>query len=638
MTIQLSSVSPCFVLLDDAGLPQAASEKRSRLYTRFVRQIECIDADQRDAFFGDLERALATGQFVVGLFSYELGAAIHDVNKRADASSVLATALVFEDCQHLSRAEVDQWLASQLATEVSADYAVSEVVPDLDALAFRSVVDRIHRYIASGDTYQVNFTFPLRLTVHGSPLALYTALRSEQPVPYGAYVVLPDGRSVLSLSPELFVSHQRGHLRAKPMKGTLAARGDSSDTDFAAALASSPKNRAENLMIVDLLRNDLGRIARTGSVKVPALFEVQRFGKVLQMTSTIEAQLRTDVTLADIVNAIYPCGSITGAPKRRTMQILQELEMQARGLYTGAIGWFDPPVATGVTGDFMLSVPIRTLLLSASTGSDIRQGVMNVGAGIVYDSDAESEYAECLLKARFLTSLSSRFSLIETLQATRESGARYLSFHLARLRASARYFRFDCDPVQISNEVAARCAGLEANTLYRMRLLLHPDGSTDVRAVPMRHWGRSPVRLLIAAQPMQSEDNFLRHKTTLRRQYDIGWQTAEKNDAFDTIFLNEKSHLTEGGRSNIFVKLRGLWLTPPISEGVLPGIMRARLLADAVLNASEAVLTLDDVRNAEDVIVCSSLRGAMPAWVDWHAPLVDVRSGISSGCCVYSTE
>jgi para-aminobenzoate synthetase/4-amino-4-deoxychorismate lyase len=619
-----SSTDICFALLDDAGSPHAAAEKCSRLYTGFLRRIDCTDAANRDSFFSSLQTELHAGHAVVGLFTYELGAAMHGISHRADASPVLASALVFAHCEYLSRAEVDQWITDQLTTQACSDFSLSDVTAGMDALAFRTAVSAIHDYIASGDTYQVNLTFPLQLTVHGSPIALYAALRTQQPVPYGAFIALPDGQSILSLSPELFLSHQQGHLLAKPMKGTLEAGDHSRDADFSASLAASPKNRAENLMIVDLLRNDLGRIAQTGSVRVPALFEVQRFGQVLQMTSTVEAQRRPEVTLADIFNAIYPCGSITGAPKRRTLQILRELEAQARGLYTGAIGWFDSPAAANELGDFMLSVPIRTLLLEAPEGNDQRKTLMSVGAGIVYDSDAESEYAECLLKARFLTNLSSRFSLIETLQASRESGARYLDAHLARIQASARHFGFDCNVAEIREKVTKVCAELDTDALYRMRLLLNPAGDADIRIARMQADIQLPVRLLIAAQPMSSGDHFLRHKTTLRRRYDIGWQAAEAQGAFDTLFLNEKAHLTEGGRSNLFVRLRGQWVTPPLSAGVLPGIMRARILADPAMKASEAVLTLNDLRDADDMMVCSSLRGALRARVDWDAALVSI--------------
>jgi para-aminobenzoate synthetase / 4-amino-4-deoxychorismate lyase len=328
----LSSVS-CFVLLDDAGSGQSIEYKQSRLYTGFITRINCTKVSQLTSFFDDVQQKLSAGLAVVGLFNYELGAAIHNISERADAAPVLASALVFADCQHLSRDEVDLWITEQLAAAHGADFYVDPIVAGKDVSEFRSAVEAVHRYIEAGDTYQVNLTFPLHLTMHGNPIALYAALRRQQPVPYGALMVLPDGQSVLSLSPELFVSHTQGRLLAKPMKGTLEADADHHDTDRATALAASTKNRAENLMIVDLLRNDLGRIAQTGTVKVPALFEVERFGHVWQMTSTIEAECRPDVTLADIFSAIYPCGSITGAPKRRTMQILRELETEARAVY-----------------------------------------------------------------------------------------------------------------------------------------------------------------------------------------------------------------------------------------------------------------------------------------------------------------
>ena len=624
MTAHALASSSCFVLLDDATSSPSGELRQSRLYTGLIERIDCTDAARLTAFFDDVQKKLSAGQTVVGLFNYELGAALHNIAERADAVPVLASALVFAHCAYLSRDEVDVWIAAQLAAANGADFYLEQIVAGKDASEFRSAIDAVHRYIAAGDTYQVNLTFPLRLAVHGNPVALYAALRRQQPVPYGALMRLPDGQSVLSLSPELFVSHARGRLLAKPMKGTLEADADHHDTDRATALAASPKNRAENLMIVDLLRNDLGRIAQTGTVKVPALFEVERFGQVWQMTSTVEAECRTDVTLADIFSAIYPCGSITGAPKRRTMQILRELETEARGLYTGAIGWFDPPKAGHALGDFMLSVPIRTLMLDAPAGNDVREGVMRVGAGIVYDSDADSEYAECLLKARFLTGLPSHFSLIETLQAHRSSGARNLNLHLQRLSASARHFGFVCDAENIAAQVSAVCAGLASDALYRMRLLLNADGTVDIRTAPMSDSSPSSVRLLLARQPMRSHDVFLRHKTTLRRRYDLAWQAAEKNGAFDTLFVNEKSQVTEGGRSNLFIYRDGQWLTPPLSEGVLPGIMRGLLLEDLTMNAREAVLTLDDLRSAERIMVCSSLRGILPASVDWDAALVDV--------------
>ena len=306
MTAHSLSPVSCFVLLDDAAAVQSADQKQSRLYTGFIDRIDCTDAAKLTSFFDDIQQKLVAGRAIVGLFNYELGAAIHKISERAEALPVLASALVFEHCQHLTRDEVDIWIAEQLAAAHGADFYVEPVAAGKDASEFRSAINAIHCYIEAGDTYQVNLTFPLHLTMHGNPVALYAALRRQQPVPYGALMILPDGQSVLSLSPELFISHEEGRLLAKPMKGTLEAAADDHDADRATALAASTKNRAENLMIVDLLRNDLGQIAQTGTVRVPALFDVERFGHVWQMTSTIAAECRPDVTLADIFGAIYP--------------------------------------------------------------------------------------------------------------------------------------------------------------------------------------------------------------------------------------------------------------------------------------------------------------------------------------------
>ncbi len=354
-----------------------------------------------------MQDALRSGLHAVGVFDYELGAQMHAITPRKNASA-LTHILLFEQCRKLAAAEVAGWLEQQDRDAQPA--GIAHVSDSVSEAQFKEAIHRIRTCIEAGDTYQVNYTYRIRFGAFGSPLSLYRSLRERQPVPYGALIALPDGRAVLSLSPELFAMHADGIITARPMKGTAPAAGDASrDADRASALANDPKNRAENLMIVDLLRNDLGRIAATGSVRVPRLFQVDRYAAVLQMTSTVEARLRDDATLADIFAAIYPCGSITGAPKRRTMQIIRELEPDARGIYTGAIGWFDAPGKDRSVGDFCMSVPIRTVTLQAPDEYGMRKGEMGVGAGIVHDSDPAEEYAECKLKASFLTGLQGGF-------------------------------------------------------------------------------------------------------------------------------------------------------------------------------------------------------------------------------------
>jgi para-aminobenzoate synthetase/4-amino-4-deoxychorismate lyase len=368
-------------------------------------------------------------------------------------------------------------------------------------------------------------------------------------------------------------------------------------------------------MIVDLLRNDVARIADTGSVEVPALFEVHRYSSVLQMTSTITARLRADATLEQIFEALYPCGSITGAPKRRTMEIIRELEPDPRGVYTGAIGWFDPR-QDGKVGDFCMSVPIRTLTLQAPDAGGMRRGEMGVGAGIVFDSDAREEYAECQLKARFLTGLQNDFEIFETMRATPGGGVRHRERHLKRLAASAGYFGFSWDAAAANAYLDTACAMLAPESqAYRLRLALSPSGAFSVQHAPLTPL-TEPVKVLLAADTTSADDLFLRHKTSIRTRYDAAWRDAEAQGAFDSLFFNERGELTEGGRSNVFVRVDGRWLTPPLSSGLLPGVMRGVLLDDPDWNAQEAVITRAMLEGADDIVLCNALRGAMRATLD----------------------
>jgi para-aminobenzoate synthetase/4-amino-4-deoxychorismate lyase len=597
----------CFALLDDCDA--SAVEPRSRLYSEHVATLSCASAAQFPELLKRMQSALHAGQHAVILVAYELGAGMPEIDVRG---APLAEVLLFANCEKMSAEQVSVWL------EQRASYApsgIANVHADTDEAQFHAALARIHDYIAAGDTYQVNYTYRLRFDAYGSPFDLYRRLRVRQPVPYGALIGLPDGRTVLSLSPELFVRHGGGTLTVRPMKGTAAADGDAEhDAQNADALAGDAKNRAENLMIVDLLRNDLGRIAQTGSVKVENLFDVQRYGGVLQMTSTVHAKLRQDVSLPALFDALYPCGSITGAPKRRTMQIIRELETSPRGLYTGAIGWFDPIDEPDDIGDFCLSVPIRTLQLQAPEGA-IRRGEMGVGAGIVHDSVAAHEYEECRLKAAFLTGMPCAFSLFETMHATRADGCHHLDRHLQRLRRSAHYFGFTFDEPGIRTALKQACARLDDGP-HRMRLALSHDGSIDLQSAPLQPLAL-PVHVQLATERTDGADLFLRHKTTQRARYDSAWHAAEQQGAFDQLFFNEQGHLTEGGRSSVFVRLNGWWYTPPLSDGVLPGVMRAVLLDDPSWNVEERSITLTDLRRADEVVVCSALRGVLPAVIDW---------------------
>ncbi len=601
-----------FALLDDAS-PDASPPARSRLYRDYAGMLACHTVEEWPALLARLQEALAAGLYAVPVFSYELGEQLLGIVAPAPTlDAPLAQVLLFRGYALLSGDEVTAWLAQRAAGCGPA--GIADVRSNVDDTAFTRAIERIRDYIAAGDTYQVNYTYRIRFDAFGSVFALYARLRERQPVPYGALIGLPDGRAVLSLSPELFVRHDAGRLLARPMKGTAPASGDQAlDAVRSSALAADPKNRAENLMIVDLLRNDLGRIARTGSVGVPALFEVRRYSSVLQMTSTVQAQLADGVPLKAIFDALYPCGSITGAPKRRTMEIIHELEPAPRGIYTGAIGWMDPPAfgAQQGLGDFCLSVPIRTLVLQPGHNG-VRHGELGVGAGIVHDSEPDAEYVECRLKARFLTGLPNEFEIFETMYATREDGCRHLERHLARLRASSAYFGYPFTEELARAGAIAACAVLPADTPHRLRLALQPDGEIVVHTAPLAPLP-APVEVLLSDEPVDSSALFARHKTTIRSRYDAAWKQAESVGAFDTLFFNEHGELAEGGRSSVFVRVGGRWYTPPLSSGVLPGVMRGVLLEDPAWNAIECPISRETLERAQEIVVCNALRGPLRA-------------------------
>ncbi|KWF70783.1 chorismate-binding protein [Burkholderia pseudomultivorans] len=621
------SGSASFALLDDCD--STASARSSRLYSGLVRERVCTDPARLDEVDAALAQDLRDGLHAVVVGDYEFGRNL----QRAQPGDAPLRFLLYARCERLSRDEVDAWLARQDGGGAPSIAGVAHVSKSVARDAFDAAIDAVHDALRAGDSYQVNYTYRLDFDVFGTPFALYRRLRARQPVRYGALIALPDGAGVVSCSPELFVEKHGDVLRARPMKGTAPRSADpQQDAASAAFLANDPKNRAENVMIVDLLRNDVSRIARTGTVKVPALFSVEPYASVWQMTSTVEAGWRDGTTFAAMLRALFPCGSITGAPKHKTMQLIDAIESTPRGLYTGAIGWLDAPSderAAGC-GDFCLSVAIRTLTLDAAqaepeagapapsaASAGRRRGTMGVGAGIVLDSVAADEYAECELKARFLTDADPGFQLFETTCATRADGIRYLDRHLARLQRSADAFGFRFDADALRRAIDARCAALDGDGAYRMKLALAKDGAVEIVAGPLKPLPAGPVGVLLAPAhgfaPTRADDALLLHKTTRRADYDRAWQAAEALGCFDMLFINERGELTEGGRSNLFVKLDGQWVTPPLACGVLPGVMRGVLLDDQAFGAIERVVTRDDLARAQALLLTNALRGALDA-------------------------
>lgn len=617
-----------FVLLDDCRA--TAQQPRSRLYTGWVRALRCTDAQQLDAFWLAVQAEQQAGLHAAVFIDYEWGAKLQRAGLRhlaAEDASALCV-LLFRSVQHLDSDAVAQWLADQDGSVNPSAAGVCDLQASTSPERFQADIARIRELISQGETYQVNYTLRMHALQFGSPLGLYRRLRAMQPVSFGALARLPQAPGtdaaewVLSSSPELFVRNVGGHLTTRPMKGTATRLLDSAqDAQRAAWLHNDPKNRAENVMIVDLLRNDLGRISDIGSVKVPKLFAVESYKTVHQMTSTVESTLRTGLCFADVLRALFPCGSITGAPKIHTMDLIADLEDQPRGLYCGAIGWVDRPGPQSGTGDFCLSVAIRTLVLGPAQNGR-RTALLGVGGGIVLDSEAGNEYAEVQAKARFLTAMDPGLTLFETLRVQR-GRARHLRWHLQRLRHSAAALGFAYDEAMVQQALAQHLATLDPQAMYRLRLDLQHSGAVSIQHAVLAPLPPGPALLVLAAQGVpQQEAALLKHKTSLRTAYDAAIRKAQELGAFDAIYANAQGQVTEGARSSLLVKINGRWFTPPLASGVLRGVMRERLLARCA-GLQERSLSLDDVLSAQELRICSALRGVQRArWLSDAAGVV----------------
>jgi para-aminobenzoate synthetase/4-amino-4-deoxychorismate lyase len=589
----------CTILLDDAQ--SSSDHPSSRLYQSPLKAIQVTDPGNLDVALAEIEQAIHDQQYVVTCFSYELGEHLLGLIPKK-SKTPWVQAWIFKDVQMLSKEQVNQWLKAQNNQLTNAPL-IQRVATSITQQQFEKDISKIQEWIKAGDTYQVNHTYRIHGELSGSPLAAYEVLRQKQPGPYGAYIEHANGW-VLSCSPEWFLQKTGNTLMTKPMKGT-ARVGESSSEE----LHDDVKNRAENVMIVDLLRNDLSKISMPGTVKVPHLFEVQQHGDVLQMTSTISSRSKENLRLKELLQAIFPCGSVTGAPKRRTMELIQALETEPRNLYCGAIAWFDPSSEAGL-GDLGMSVVIRTLELEKDQSFQ-----MGVGGGITIDSESADEWHECQTKAGFLYALQDQaepVGLFETIRIE-QGQACHIEMHLERITKSASELKIDFDLNKAIRLIQETCSQLDAHLIHRMRLDLSSDGLLSLKTAVIQHIEPGPVLwasdLLMTDTTMSSADRLLGHKVTRRRLYDQAWLAAEKLGAFDALFINEQGFVTEGGRSNVFIKKDGQWLTPPLSSGCLPGVMRSIVLKDAKHQALEQNITRTDVLNAEEVIFTNALRG-----------------------------
>ncbi len=593
-----AQLSEAFVLLDNSS----GDGPPSLLFTDPVDIAIARTPDEVPAALAKIEAARAQGLHAAGFFAYELGYVLEPrlAHRLPENRTVpLIWFGLYEAPFAMTGREVEAWLETNTA---SASHAFSDVQLAWDKAAYLERFAEVKERIRAGDIYQLNLTFKARFRLEGSPLTFYRELRRKQRVAHGG--IIDTGEvTVLSASPELFIARDGDIIETRPMKGTAARKGQiAEDQAQRVELATDAKQRAENLMIVDLMRNDLGRIAQTGSVTVTDLFTVETYKTLHQMTSGVRARLKPGVTLQTLLGGIFPPGSVTGAPKIRAMELIADLEEEPRGVYCGSIGHLAPD------GREALNVVIRTPVIFRDG-----RGEMGIGSGVVFDSDGANEYDECLLKMKFLTDPPRPFQLIETMLYEPGDGVWLIDEHLERLAASAGYFGFRYDPAAVKRAIDEAIAGAGTDNRLRVRLTLGEDGGALVTTtkLPAAQSG-GLMRYVISPTRLNSANPFLYHKTTRRDLYDEEWALYNQSvGADEVLYLNERGELAEGSRTSIFIERDGMLLTPPLSAGLLPGVLRAKLIAEG--RCVEASLRTEDLERGARVFLGNSVRGLVEA-------------------------
>ena len=588
-------------------------ESRSYFFHRPVAHLACYAHDNPSRFFQQAEDFLTEGLYLAGWLGYEFGYLLEpslarrvlpDPRKPLAKLGVFRAPLIFD--HNTGELSEGTWPAPPPA-QGATDYRITNLRPNCTEADYTAALAKIKAYIESGDTYQVNFTLKLLFNFDGSPESLYQALRRNQSVSFGAYLRSGNQR-ILSFSPELFFKRKGEQCLVRPMKGTIQ-RGPypAEDARLMQFLQADKKNRSENVMIVDLLRNDLGRVCTPGTVATRSLFDIETYETLHQMTSTITGHLPAATKIESLFRALFPCGSVTGAPKIRTMEIIHELENGGRGVYTGAIGFIAP------TGETTFNVPIRTIELNGNMGE------MGIGSGIIHESDPAQEWRECLLKGRFLSDPAPVFRLIETLLWQPGGGYWLLNEHLERLTASAAYFRYPFNPPEMLTRLKKLSLDFAASPM-RVRLTLAKDGQMELNASPcpapaavtwpMPEAAREELpRVTFSPEATDPGSPWLFHKTTLRELYDTERERALAAGFYEVLFTNTRGEVTEGSITSIFILQQGTLVTPPMECGLLPGVFRRYLLERGPMPVREAILTSRDLAQAEAIFVGNSVRG-----------------------------
>jgi para-aminobenzoate synthetase/4-amino-4-deoxychorismate lyase len=607
--------TPAAVLLETAPRRggSSGSSRFSRLFLHPSNILTPRSAAEVHACLRQIEQAVTRGQFAAGFMTYECGRCFEP---RAGLRSPgedqpLAWFGIYDKCvrwDHEAGGFVDE--APRGIEPAGSEATVCDIRGPEFAMSepeYAERIEAIHEFIRAGDVYQLNFTFPLRFGAPERIAPLYAELRRRQPVEYGALVHWERGKYVLSYSPELFFRiDQHGESRrivTKPMKGTVRrGRTTAEDREAAEWLRNDAKNRSENVMIVDLLRNDLGRLCEFGSVNATDLFAVERHPTLWQMTSTVSGLLREGVSFGEILRSLFPSGSVTGAPKIRAMQLLSELEEEPRGVYTGMIGYFSQQ-------ESVASVAIRTVEV------DDRDARMGVGSGIVIDSVAAEEYRECQLKSRFLTEPAPEFELIETMLW--QGGFPLLELHLDRMQDSADYFDFRFDRAAIVERLMAEGETMPNVAPHKVRMLLSKDGNVMIASEVLPAAPAAPLRVCLAPERTDAADRFYFHKTTNRALYTQTFKAAQQAGFDDVLFLNRDGQVTESAVGNIFVEKAGVLFTPPVACGLLAGVYRRHLM-ETRKDVAERVLYPEDLRAADRVYFSNAVRGLRLVEIAWE--------------------
>lgn len=579
------------VLLDTAAKDK--ENQSSYLFINPHKIITCHSSDQLNKCLAQLTKAVKQGWYAAGFISYEAGWHLQGLekNNRSYSFPLLWFGL-------FSKPIIINNFHEALSYLPLGDTANGSTVDTLQLnttrIKYCQDIAQIRELIAQGDTYQVNYTMKYKFNFAGAPINLYRRLRAIQPVSYGAFINTGDYQ-ILSFSPELFFRREKDTIFVQPMKGTAALCRHTN-------LPDDPKNQAENIMITDLMRNDLGKISTIGSVQTYDLLKTHKYSTLWQMTSSVQSQLRTKMSWPDIFGSLFPCGSVTGAPKLSTMNIIKSLEKEDRNIYTGAIGYISPD------NQAVFNVAIRTILLQGT------QGEMGIGSGITYDSNPGQEWAECQLKASFLRK--SNFKLIETMGWSYQAGIPLLSLHLERLKKSANFFGFPYDRIKINTGLSVFTCTLNKKKLWKVRLLLKNDGVLSLQAEPAPPPKTAKPMIAISAVQTDPDDPFLRHKTTERTLYDRELAHYKKRGYYDVLFTNNCGEITEGAISNVFIKRGGIYYTPPLRCGLLPGVYREYFIRRHKEAVVEKIIYPNDLYAAEEIFLTNAVRGLVQVKLD----------------------